>query len=306
MEGTHGMDRIKMTIAELHHGKKIREFLKDQMKLSSRLIKRSAMEGRIHVNGNRVRLDYILREGDEIDVLLEAEEVQHIEPEDIPIEVIYEDASMLVISKDPGMVVHPTKSYQSGTLANAAIHHFRAKGEPTIVRLVSRLDMDTSGLIILAKNQFIHSRMSSLMQEDRVDKWYLAVVAGDFPDDVERIDLPIFRDPDGPYQRIIDDRGQRSITEVSVLERANGYSLLRLKLLTGRTHQIRVHLSHLGFPILGDSLYGSGSDLIGRQALHAHELMFNHPMTGDCLDLKAPLKQDMSDLLKKLGFHREA
>lgn len=300
------MDRIKKTIAELHHGLKIKDFLKDELNLSSRLVRRSAMEGRIHVNGSRVRLDYILREGDELDVLLEAEEVQHIEPEDIPIEVVYEDASMLVINKDPGMVVHPTKSYQSGTLANAAIHHFRSKGEQTIVRLVSRLDMDTSGLIILAKNQFIHSRMSTLMQEDKVDKWYLALVQGDFPDDTKRIDLPIFRDPDGPYQRVIDDRGQRSITEVSVLERANGFTLLRLKLLTGRTHQIRVHLSHLGYPILGDTLYGRESELVGRQALHAYELMFEHPMTGECLDLKAPLKKDMADLIKKLGFNTEA
>jgi len=166
--------------------------------------------------------------------------------------------------------------------------------------------MDTSGLIILAKNQFIHSRMSDLMQEDKVDKWYLAVVKGEFPDDVERIDLPIFRDPDGPYQRVIDERGQRSITEVSVLERANGCSLLRLKLLTGRTHQIRVHLSHLGYPVLGDTLYGTASELISRQALHAHELMFSHPMTGERLDLKAPLKHDMAELLKKLGFQTQA
>jgi 23S rRNA pseudouridine1911/1915/1917 synthase len=296
------MDRIYSEISELFHGVKIREYLKDELNLSTRFIKRAAIDQMVRVNDRVVKLDYILREGDCISIPLKREETQDIPAEDIPLDIIYEDEAILVINKDPHMVVHPTKSHASRTLANAAMHHYKAKGETTIIRLVSRLDMDTSGLIMLAKNQFVHSKLSAMMQEDAVGKSYIAIVKGDFPEDLTLIDLPIYKDGPGAYYRTVDERGQRSLTEVRILEKAGGYSLLKLKLLTGRTHQIRVHLSHHGFPVIGDSLYGGEMDLITRQALHAYELSLAHPVTGKQMDFRAELKEDMRLVLEGIGF----
>lgn len=282
---------------------KLREYLRMVQKLSGRLIRGAALEGRITVNGNRAKLNYVLRPGDEVAFDVVKEESQNIDPEKMDIEVVYEDSDLIVVNKKPGMVVHPTKSYQSGTLANGLIYYFKEKGENCIVRLVSRLDMDTSGLIIIAKNQFSHMALARDMNKDTFEKSYLAIVHGNMSEKMGTIDLPIYRPTDDSIKRVVDERGQQSITHFKVVESFKDAELVKLTLETGRTHQIRVHLTHLGHPLYGDILYGIEGDkeYISRQALHAYKLKFPHPRTGKTIELEVGLPDDMLELIEKIN-----
>lgn len=283
-------------------GMKLREYLRAVQQLSGRLIKGAAMDGRIAVNGQRAKLNHVLKADDEIALNVVKEESQNIEPEKIDIKIVYEDNDLVIVNKQPGIVVHPTKSYPSGTLANGLLYYFKEKGERCIVRLVSRLDMDTSGLIIIAKNQFSHMALAREMAKDSFEKSYLAVVHGNMKEKEGTINLPIYRTGGDNIKRVVDERGQESITHFKVLESFDEGDVVRLTLETGRTHQIRVHLTHLGHPLYGDSLYGLDVDkeYISRQALHAYRLKFLHPRTGEVLELEVDMPEDMKELLEKL------
>ena len=281
---------------------KLKEYLKGVAQFSSRLTREAAREGRIKVNNKVARLSCILKEGDKIEVELNREESQNIEPEKMDLDIVYEDADIIVINKSPGMVVHPTRSYPLGTLANGLLYYFQETNQNCIVRLVSRLDMDTSGLIIVAKNQFSHMSLARDMQREDFEKSYLAVVHNHMTEKKGTIDAPIFRTGEGSIKRIVHPDGQRSITHYEVVKSFKEGELLKLTLETGRTHQIRVHVSHMGCPIYGDSLYGIEGDegLINRQALHAYRLAFPHPRTGEILTLETTLPEDMENLIKAL------
>jgi 23S rRNA pseudouridine1911/1915/1917 synthase len=298
------MSILEKQVVNIEKGTKIREYLKVELGLSTRLIRSASLGKRIFVNDEVVKMNRVLNEGEIIKIDLEKDESQDIAPEKMDIDIVYEDEDILVVNKKPFMVVHPTKSYQSGTLANGVINYFMESGQNCIVRLVSRLDMNTSGLIIIAKNQFSHGMLSKEMSENKVEKRYLALVHGIMKEKQGTIDLPIYK-PEGienGIRRVIDERGQRSITHYKVVEEYNESSLVECKLETGRTHQIRVHLSHLGHPIYGDTLYGDGDeeDLIKRQALHAFGLDFKSPRSGEILSLRAELPDDMKELISKL------
>ena len=298
------MSILEKQVVNIEKGTKIREYLKVELGLSTRLIRSASLGKRIFVNDEVVKMNRVLNEGEIIKIDLIKDESQDIAPEKMDIDIVYEDEDILVINKKPFMVVHPTKSYQSGTLANGVINYFMESGQNCIVRLVSRLDMNTSGLIIIAKNQFSHGMLSKEMSENKVEKKYLALVHGIMKEKQGTIDLPIYK-PEGienGIRRVIDERGQRSITHYKVVEEYNESSLVECKLETGRTHQIRVHLSHLGHPIYGDTLYGDGDeeDLIKRQALHAFGLDFKSPRSGEILSLRAELPDDMKELISKL------
>ena len=297
------MSTLEKEVEKNFEGVKIRDYLKQEMGLSSRLIRGSAMDKRIFVNNEVVRLNYVLKANDNITINLKKQESQNIEPENIDIDIVYEDSEIIVVNKRPNMVVHPTKRYQSGTLANALLYYFKETNQDCIVRLVSRLDMDTSGLIIIAKNQYAHMELSKNMQQNEVEKRYLALVHGHMKEMEGTIDKPIYRpEIEGNMKRVVDERGQRSITHYKVVERLKGADLVECLLETGRTHQIRVHLSSLGHPIYGDSLYGYEEDLelIPRQALHAYGLNFKSPRTKKDLELRAKLPDDIQQLLEKL------
>lgn len=293
---------LNFTVHENESGIKLKQYLSINARLSGRLIRGAAKEGRINVNGCRVDLRYILNPGDIIRLNVAKEETQNIEPEPIDIDVVFEDSDIIVVNKQPGIVVHPTKSYPSGTLANGLLYYFKKNNEDCIVRLVSRLDMDTSGLILIAKNQFSHMALARDMKDVEFKKYYTAVVHGSFTQKNGTIDLPIFRVGEGTVKRIIDERGQESITHYEVMEEINGESILKLKLETGRTHQIRVHLSHIGHPVFGDTFYGNQDDskLISRQALHASKLIFPHPRTGKLIELETKLPTDIQKLITNI------
>ncbi|AVK49617.1 MULTISPECIES: RluA family pseudouridine synthase [Clostridium] len=298
------MSILEKQVVNIEKGTKIREYLKVELGLSTRLIRSASLGKRIFVNDEVVKMNRVLNEGEIIKIDLAKDESQDIAPEKMDIDIVYEDEDILVVNKKPFMVVHPTKSYQSGTLANGVINYFMESGQNCIVRLVSRLDMNTSGLIIIAKNQFSHGMLSKEMSENKVEKKYLALVHGIIKEKQGTIDLPIYK-PEGienGIRRVIDERGQRSITHYKVVEEYNESSLVECKLETGRTHQIRVHLSHLGHPIYGDTLYGDGDeeDFIKRQALHAYGLDFKSPRSGEILSLRAELPDDMKELISKL------
>ena len=282
---------------------KLREYLRRVAQLSGRLIRGAAVQGRIEVNNKVAKLNYVLKQGDAIAFQVDKEESQNIEPEKMEISVAYEDGDVIVVNKAPGMIVHPTKSYQTGTLANGLLYYFKEKGENCIVRLVSRLDMDTSGLIIIAKNQFSHMALARDMQKEEFEKNYMAVVHGSLPQQQGTIDMPIYKPADDSIKRVIDDRGQRSVTHFQVVKGFKRGELVKLTLETGRTHQIRVHLSHLDHPIYGDTLYGleGDNDLISRQALHAYKVSFPHPRTGEVITLETELPKDMTELIEKIS-----
>jgi len=282
----------------------LRDILSVKFQLSHSLIIRLKQQQKIKVNGNICRTNYQIKAGDLVTIDLDLMEENEIIPEAYPLDIIYEDADFLVINKPAGMSVHPSTRNGGGTLANAVTYYWQQSGQNTRFRPINRLDKDTSGLILIGNSQFAHQGMFQKFQQfnqRRIERYYLALAEGLFEQDCGRINQPIARQSENSRKRIVNPDGQKAITHYQVLERYQDCTLLLLSLETGRTHQIRVHLSDLGHPICGDELYGSMSCLLKRQALHAGVLRFIHPRTEQELTLIAPLPRDMQTAIIRLG-----
>lgn len=283
-------------------GLEVRDIMRIHFDFSARLRNRIKREKLVTLNGETTPGWIKPKAGDVLKITL-PDESSGFEPQNIPLDIVFEDDSLLIINKQPGLIVHPTKGHPAGTVANALTYYIGQTGKPFKIRFVNRLDMDTSGLLVVAKNAYCQNDYTRQMKENTVEKRYIAIVKGIVDSDSGIIDLPIGRpDPENIRRGVMED-GSPSVTHYKVLKRYHnrGYSLVELLLETGRTHQIRVHMSHIGHPVLGDWLYGGSNVLLmERQALHAAKLTFNHPMTKERLTFEAPLPEDMQIALSKL------
>ncbi|MFD2369303.1 RluA family pseudouridine synthase [Brevibacillus sp. GCM10020057] len=290
---------IRFTAEDADAGQTVREVLQKRFGVSRRLLIRAKFKGLITRNGQHVFVNEILQPGDEIAVMVREDEEESVAPEEMPLAIRYEDDDLMVIAKPAGLVVHPTGNHAGGTLANGVIAYWQKRGEHRRFRAVNRLDKDTSGLLIVAKNQWAHEQFSRMQQERTLHRTYQAIAEGDVQPDEGTIDAPIGLAEGSFITRQVRPDGQSAVTHFRVLARGCGMSLVELVLGTGRTHQIRVHLSSLGHPLAGDDLYGGSRELIGRQALHAHRLSFVHPRSGAAMEITEPLPADMSTLAQK-------
>jgi 23S rRNA pseudouridine1911/1915/1917 synthase len=297
---------LEHTIDKNDSGKPVLFILKSRLQLSTKFINKLKLQNKIMINNIPVKTNYIVRENEVLKAELELEEdCDNIEPQDIPIDIIYEDDCLLVLNKQPGIVVHPTFNHPNSTIANGIVYYLKQKGISKKVRPVSRLDRETSGIIIFAKNQFAQDVLIQQMQDKIFEKEYLGIVQGIPTNKTGTINLPIDRKPESIMLRWISDTGAPSITHYEVLNSSQEYNtaMLKFKLETGRTHQIRVHCQAMGFPIYGDTLYSDNKDfLIPRQALHSHTTKILHPQTKKEIIFNAELPDDIKGVLEIMGL----
>lgn len=285
---------LRYTVTASHEGQQLKGFVKGRRELSSSLWKKIKWTGETLVNGEIIHnARLVLHEGDEI--LFRWSEDNDIVPSDIPLSIVYEDRDILVVNKGPGMIIHPTSREAHDTLVNAVAGYFRRTGQDGGIHPVYRLDRNTTGLVVVAKSALGQYGLSK--SHDSIYREYLALVEGAVEPAEGKIELPIGRKSGSIVEWMVREDGKWAGTEYRVLAASRKASLLRIHLLSGRTHQIRVHFSHLGHPLLGDDLYGGSLDLIGRQALHAWSLSFAHPLSGKRLHFTAPLPEDMAGLI---------
>lgn len=264
-------------------------------------------DGRVTIAGTPLRKNYRVRAGDIIDVAIPAPETSSVEAQDMPLDVVYEDGDVIVVNKPRGLVVHPAPGHPDGTLVNALLAHcgdsLSGVGGELRPGIVHRIDKDTSGLLIAAKNDMAHAALSSQLKDRSLSRVYDAIVHGTFRADEGTVDAPIGRDPKNRQRMAVTDKNSRpAVTHWAVLARYGRYTYVRCRLETGRTHQIRVHMAHIGHPLLGDTVYGGRRDKgLETQCLHARGLKFIHPRTGKPVELWTELPDWFAEAMKKLG-----
>jgi len=320
---SEGHQQFDFTVRRAPLHSRLDAYLAARFKTRSRTFFQKLIDqGEVQVNSSPAKRHHEVKVGDRIQLTMNlAPAPSRVQPEEMPLDILYEDDTMIVINKPPGVVVHPAKGHWHGTLINAVLHHCQrpdAAGGPSHAKVVHRLDRDTSGVLLFAKNPGTHPAIASQFERRQAHKSYLAIAEGSFKSAEGTIDLPL-----GPHLfhrfkvTVRADVGRESITDYRVLERFDGYSFLALSPRTGRGHQIRVHLAAAGHPVLCDRVYGArvalyradlagdvlapgGEPLISRQALHAHKLSIRHPVSGERLEFTAPLPQDMTTALAAL------
>lgn len=283
--------------------KRIDAFVAENTEFSRVAVQRLIEEQKILVNGKPTKSSYKVQSGDEIQIeKVEAKEIS-LEAQDIPLDVLYEDNDIIVINKPKGMVVHPANGNPDGTLVNAvmAICKDSLSGIGGEIRpgIVHRLDKDTSGVIIVAKNDKAHINLSEQIKNHEVEKTYIALVRGNVPENEATINMPIGRSTKDRKKMAVTKSGKNAVTHFRVLKRHNNYTLLEVKIETGRTHQIRVHLAEIGFPIIGDSVYSNGKNEWGieGQCLHAKSIRFKHPISHKDMLIEAPLPSYFQNII---------
>jgi 23S rRNA pseudouridine1911/1915/1917 synthase len=263
-------------------------------------------DGHVLVNGEIVKANYKIRPGDQVQVRIPEPRLLEVLPENISLDIVYEDEDLLVVNKAQGMVVHPAPGAWTGTLVNALMYHCtNLSGINGVLRpgIVHRIDKDTSGLLVVAKNDFIHGSLSAQLKDHSTARKYMVIVHGVFSEPGGTIDAPIGRNPSERKQMAVTLRNsKRAVTHYNVLERFKGFTYLEVRLETGRTHQIRVHMAYIKHPVLGDPVYGPkrNSFNLKGQMLHAAELGFVHPRSGKWLQFSAPMPREFGEVLRKL------
>lgn len=290
--------RIIYTITSDHENWMIKEFLKEKNYSRKVITLLKERPNDILHNGKTAFVTEKLKEGDSLEICLkELESSENIEPEEGEIAIIYEDEDILVVDKPAGMPIHPSVNHHRGTLANRIAFYYKKQGIPFVFRCMNRLDRDTSGLVVIAKHSLSGAILSKNMKECGFHREYLAVVCGKLPES-GIIKAPIGRVPGSVVERMVDPvYGQEAVTHYRRLQYGNDHSLAAVRLETGRTHQIRVHMKHIGCPLPGDFLYHPDFTQISRQALHSHCIWFVHPITEEEMTFRSPLPKDMKQIL---------
>lgn len=301
------MSQTELIIVEEEmDGERLDAFLAEQVEqLSRSAVKNLINEGQVLVNGAKQKASYHVREGDEISIEIPEPQVLELKPRDIPLEIIYQDEDLAVINKPKGLVVHPAHGNWDYTMVNALLYHIKdLSGINGQIRpgIVHRLDKDTSGVMVVAKNDVAHRSLAAQIKEHSIKREYIALVHGTIKENLGTIDAPIGRSKNDRKKMAVIADGRPAVSNYQVLERYHNYTLVKVELLTGRTHQIRVHFAYIKHPVVGDPLYGSGKKHFNMdsQALHAHLLGFNHPRTGKYLEFTSPLPQYFQDILVSL------
>ena len=303
------MEYLVFAVEKEDVGIRIDVFLAEQVETLSRSgMKHLIIDGHVLVNGVEGKANYKLRLGDTISVEIPEPKEMEILPEDIPIDILYEDSDVIVVNKPQGMVVHPAPGHATGTLVNALMFHCKdglsgINGEKR-PGIVHRIDKDTSGVLMIAKNDFAHQSLAEQLAEHSITRKYLAVVFNGFAEESGVVEEPIGRNPqDRKKMAVTQKHSRHAITHYRVVERLTNFTLIEAQLETGRTHQIRVHMTHIGHPLLGDLVYGPKKQpfsLDGRQVLHAKVLGFCHPRSGKYMEFEAPLPDSFEKVLERL------
>ena len=289
-------------IQKEHHGMMLRHFLQKELRLSTKMMKHIKFcEDGILVNGIRVTVRYTLSEGELLSLALEDRETAPIKPVDLPLDILYEDDDLVIPAKPADMPTHPSHDHHEDTVANALAYRYARNGEPFVFRPVNRLDRNTSGLLLIARNRPSAGRLAQEMRSGGIQKTYLAVLDGEWAQDSGVIDACLHRTAESIIVREVCSPdapdADTARTEFRVLARGNGHTLVEAHPITGRTHQLRVHFAYSGHPITGDDLYGKASPEIARHALHAYSCTFLHPTRGEKMTVVAPIPTDFERLL---------
>lgn len=299
-------EREILTITENEAGQRADVVLAAMLELTRSNMQKLLDEGRAVKGTKVIKSNYKVKLGDEIIVTLPEPQPLDVQPENIPLDIIYEDEDIVVVNKARGMVVHPAAGNYSGTLVNALLYHCKnLSGINGVIRpgIVHRLDKDTSGIMICAKNDAAHVSLSEQIQSKTAQRTYLAVVRGNIKTDSGVIETQISRDKDDRKKMaVVKEGGRNAITEYEVVERFGKYTIVKCKLKTGRTHQIRVHMEYLGYPLVGDPKYSPMKTpfSINGQALHSLTLAFDHPRTGERMEFEAKLPEDLHKIVTRL------
>lgn len=295
----------KYIVADRYEGMELDAYVKDVMGVSARQRQKLFYSKGVYVNGTSAHTRRLLKAGDMVAVRQFKDTSYGVVPQAGPVDVLYEDADIIVVNKATGMLVHPAGRTTEGTLANYLAGYFKSQGTVVTIRAIHRLDRDTTGCVLFAKSGAVQAKLEKMLAEGKVHREYWAVVCGDARGLAEeypqgRIELPIGRDAFSPNRRVVCQDGQQAITHFLVKKASEQLSLLELRLETGRTHQIRVHLSHCRYPVLGDRMYGRASRLIGRQALHAAILELVHPVSGEEIRVEAPMPEELASIVERI------
>ena len=298
----------KIVINKEKAGKRIDKILNDEQVAPSRVaIQRLIENEKILVNGKCVKSSYKVQINDSIEIEEEIPQETGLKPQEIPLDVIYEDNDIIVINKPKGMVVHPGNGNPEGTLANAVMAKCKGSlsgiGGEIRPGIVHRLDKDTSGIIIVAKNDIAHLNLSEQIKNREVKKTYIALVRGNIKENEATINMPIGRSTKDRIKMAVSEKGKEAITHFKVQQRFNGFTLIELQIDTGRTHQIRVHMAEIGYPVVGDGVYSNGKNPFGivGQMLHAYKLSFKHPVSGEIMNLEATIPEYFENIIKELS-----
>lgn len=298
-------ERIAVSAQEEDRGKRLDVFLNEILSEATRsYIQKLVDTGNVEIKGKKIsKSGNKLKGNEEITISIPEDEVLDLEPEDIPIEKVYEDKDMVIINKSSDMVVHPAQGNYTGTLVNAVLYHIKDLSTINgVVRpgIVHRLDKDTSGLIIIAKNDEAHVKLTQMFKDKTIEKTYICICKGNFKEKTGRVETLIGRDPkERKRMAVVDKNGKIAITNYEVIDESDNFSLVRVKIETGRTHQIRVHMKYLNHPIVGDTLYGKPG-IAGRQMLHSYTLEFIHPIGGNEMKILGPIPEDFKETAKNL------